>query len=233
LVKVTSTSDGPRGFVTVYTAGGAPKEQRVGTAVTVGGHPGYFVGGTTPRTTTKDLAGAWNDPDSFARLRWQYSDGAWAEVMGTFGYQPDSASYDNEAALGIERHLAAAVRVPDGSAVTMPLALRDLPDDLVPVVANSGAPQICIEYADAGTVAAVDEDSTVLTACRIVTGSVDVAHGVEDERLQRDLGDGTTLVLQIDSRHADELTASDLRAIADDADTSPVLGDPSTWLPVQ
>jgi hypothetical protein len=182
----------------------------VSVAVTVGGEPGYF----TPGRHVADVglrgplyAHPWaavrDCTDFWPALRWQNGDGTWSLISGTFGFDPATYDFNNDLARSTLYTIAKSVRVGvDGG--------------------------FCIDYV--GPDDPIEGDSAVI-ACRFHTSgaAARLARETRGSALTRTLGDGTAFVLVFRSTNTD-LSAAQRNTMLDDADVSPSLDDPSTWV---
>lgn len=237
LARITNAGDGSfTGFATMYSPSVSPKTLglRVDTQqqVLVGTADAIFVPGISP-----DTQQAAEDSDSWPRLIWHYRADAWAEISGPFGYVTDEQNYDNPVALSVEEQIAEAVQVGDSDPITMPFAVEYVPSEFAIASATSLAPA-CLGYDLAGAPQPLPADVANLSVCRVATNQVDsVPREDGDQVAVHDVGDGTSVVCVLvpdglSPQDLQDLTNGGLQSIADHADTSPKLADPSTWLPV-
>lgn len=234
--RITDAGDDAfAGFVTMYSPGVAPKAVglRVDTQqeVRVGAADAVFVPGIEP-----DTLQAGDDPDSWPRLLWHYRADAWIEVDGPFGYASGDHQYDNALALSVEKQIAGAVQIGDSNPITMPLAVKYVPSEFVIASAIRTAPA-CLGYDLAG-----DSQSQAttfnLSVCRVASDQVDSVQREDGDQIAiHEVGDGTSIVCVLSPdglspQDLQNLSDGGLQSIADRADTSPSLTDPTTWLPV-
>lgn len=223
------------GFVTMYSPGVSPKTLglRVDShqSVLVGSADAVFVPGIEPESVN-----AVDEPDSWPRLLWHYRDDAWVEVAGPFGFVADEHHYDNAAALPVERQIAMAVQIGDSDRITMPLAVHYVPSEFV-IASTVSTPAACLGYDLAGKAQSLPAPFN-LSVCRVTNDQIDNVPSEDGDRIAvHDVGDGTSVVCVLapeglTPQDLQALSDGGLQAIADNADVSPSLDDPTTWLPV-
>lgn len=203
-----------QGLIEVHQPGAVDDSTLTGRRVSVLGRTGIFQPGS---------GSGGGEP----MLIWQYADNGWVEVGGTFGYHPADGTYDEQQALRVEQRIARALTFGSGDAVTAPFRIT-APSGLSLNSVSAADGRTCLTYDAGGT-----DVAATLTACRIPRGGAVPAHGAGDELVTRALDDGTTLVLIGASTTARSMPPAELAAIADHADVSPRLAEPSSWLPVR
>jgi hypothetical protein len=217
-----------------------------GSAVSITGQPGYFVAGThvsQDNLISSVYVQPWRAADANnehqPRLYWHYPDGSWAQLEGTFGFNPATYSYDNAAAKSIMLRIARAVRHDVHDAVRVPFGLGTAPAGLVLESVRLEHGTACLGYGQPTSLpggGTVDDEALV---CRLVTGTTrdeTLRHARLDKSsgavVTHDLPDGTSVLVTYPGGGSDEFTQDDANRVADDLDVSPVLSDPATWLPV-
>jgi hypothetical protein len=230
------------GFLNLLTSQMRGYDDNQGTAVSVNGHPGYFVAGTHVSQDNL-ITSVYHDPwraalanhDHQPQLYWRYPDGSWARLSGTFGFDPATYDYDNSAAEAIMLRIARAMHRDVQDPVRMPFRVTTVPAGLVleSVELYHGVP--CLGY---GSPTRLPGGGQALV-CRVVTGATraeTLQHarpgGVTSTAVVRDLSDGTSVVVTYPAGGSDQFTLDEANQVANSLDVSPALSDPSTWLVV-
>ena len=217
--------------------------------VTVAGRTAYFYPG---RHVTQEslLPSLYRQPwvaaaelhDFYPLLIWESGRDTWVTIEGTFGFVPTTYNYNNQAAEKIMLRIANNVTVGRRDPVYMPFALTALPGHLAPEAVMLARGLRCIDY---GTGQAPDPGelvNSVITACRVKTGStrhatIFAADGINPSDdvagvWVHDFADGTSVVVVLNQGKQNFVSAAQGQRLADTADVTPTLTDRSTWLEV-
>lgn len=226
----------------VVSGSGPHRTNPSGEAVSVNGHDGQFLPGTY---VSQDglVQSLYDDPwraavenhDHQPQLVWQYADGSWAELSGTFGFEPASYDYDNAAAESAMLEIARAVRTGLAEPVRMPFAVASMPTGfrLDRAVFFNAVPCLVYDHSDGANV------TFEVVVCRVPTGTTDDATRRTAQRslpdsdgvVVRNLSDGTSILVTYPSL-GDIFSKDDATRVANELDVSPDLGAPATWLDV-
>jgi hypothetical protein len=250
--SVGSTSTRVTGHLEVSVPASAQSLRRVGNfgevaagelgprrALTINGRRAYYFHPTalSPReldsTHGDEWAAASEYIDNQPQLYWQLPGRAVAELSGTFGFRPASATWDGRAALAALKEIAAATTYSSGQAVTVPFRLNADPHGFIPLGASLQPHSECIGYGTGTQVRPTDPNWNWYDVCRHTGArpSDETGPTVATRRLP----DGTSLTLVTGGwpGQAKPITRAEGRRILRDADVTPVVADPSTWLPIQ
>lgn len=247
-VTVTATDSPVTGVLVLLRGGsiGYPADLS-GEQVSVNGRGGQFVPGTyvsqdglVESVYREPWRAAQENHDHQPQLVWQYPDGSWARLTGTFGFEPASYDYDNAAAQSAMLEIARAVEAGGAEAVRVPFRVTSMPEgyQLDEAEFLDGVP--CLVYSKD----VAEPDGTVVSfpvgVCRVLTGVTDADTRRSAERslpdsdnvVVRDLPDGTSILVTYPS-FGDEFGKDDATRVANELDVSPDLNAPETWLDVR
>lgn len=250
-VQATSTARPETGFVTTTPC---PEDELCGkfptsapTRVTIGDARGSFWPGSrvepgqlTDAVYRKPWQAAVESNDRQPQLVWRAA-GQTVLITGTFGFDPTTYTYDAAKSEATMLRLARAVAAGRHDDITAPLALRKLPAHLAPEAVQLRDGSSCIGYGTGAGPYPGAATGSVLTACRVTTGRDDGATlqsaGLASDSTGRyaitDVGDGTSLVVALDRSHAALVDQAGLERLVRDADHTPRVADPATWLVVR
>ncbi len=256
-ISATSRTRPESGYIVSNVCAGGlakcatPSARVVAQKVTVAGRTAYFYPGRHV-TQEKLLDSLYRQPwvaaaelgDFSPQLIWEPRRDTWVTVSGTFGFVPSTYRYDNSAAKKIMLRIANSVIVGRSDPVYMPFALTALPGHLAPEKAFLARGLRCIGYGTGQGPYPGDWVGSVMTACRVKTGStrhatIFAADGItgSDEAAGtgvwvHDFTDGTSVVVELDPGKQNLVSAAQGQRLADTADVTPTLTDRSTWLEV-
>lgn len=214
----------------------------------VGARPGSFYpgrhvaqAGLIDRLYHRPWTAAYENNEFQPVLVWRADDNTTVTISGTFGFEPTTYDYDNARARDVMLRLARAVSAGRHDPIVMPFALRDLPNHLAPEAVMLGRGNHCIGYGRGGEGGRGEWVGSVMTACRVVTGAsraatIKAADDIDPKETDgvavHDFGDGTSVVVEVDSGQKGVVSRAAAQRLADRADVSPRLADESTWIRV-
>jgi hypothetical protein len=175
------------------------------------------------------------------QLMWNAGNGTVVRVTGTFGFAPATYSYDNTAAKKVMLRIADSVTAGRHDPVFMPFALTALPGPVAPEAVRLARGLRCIGYGTGQGPYPGEWVGSVLTACRVTTGStrrstIAAAEITPSETAGvwvHNFADGTSVVVELDQGKQNLVSIAQGQQLADTANVTPTPADRSTWLEVR